>query len=234
MLGAAEAIAQARDADLFVRGEDQHLVLFGSLDAGRSVFVSGGSKQALVGSLDRSGWVALESSGFGLTRERVQTEIGPVAVDRFKHQTSTLVGYQWVAGPLYLAGYVGPELQEEQVTFDGRLHRLSEPRLGVRGQVELWANPTPATLLTGTVVAGSAKANLWARASAGVALWPQAFVGPEVTLYTTPTYTEVRIGAHLTGPSFGPVSVRVSAGWMSDDGHRTGSPYLGLSAWMRL
>ena len=150
--GTGDAMAQARDADLFVRGEDQHLVLFGSMDAGRSVFVSGGSKQALVGSLDRPGWVALESSGFGLTRERVQTDIGPVAVDRFKHQTSTLLGYQWIAGPVYVAGYVGPELQEEQVTLDGRLHRLSEPRLGVRGQIELWANPTPATLLTGTVV----------------------------------------------------------------------------------
>ena len=51
--------ASPRDEDLFLRPDDMHTVLFGSLDVGRSIFVSGGVKRTLTGPLDRSGFVAI-------------------------------------------------------------------------------------------------------------------------------------------------------------------------------
>lgn len=88
--------------------------------------------------------------------------------------------------------------------------------------------------MTGTLIAGSTRSSLWGRFSAGIRIAGTAFLGPEVTVYATPTYREVRWGAHLTGLALSVVTLRLSAGWMEDDAHRRGSPYVGLSAWIRL
>ncbi len=234
MLWAGCSAAAPRDEELFVRPEDQHTVIFGSLDAGRSVFVSGGAKQTVTGPLDRPGFVVMESSGFGLTRERIRGEGGSVAVDRLKHEGAVLAGYQTSLGPVFLSGFVGPEVAQEQLAYDGRLRRVSQPRFGARAQIELWAHPIPELLVTGTVVAGTTHTSVWARGSTGIQVAPGTFLGPEVTVYTTPTYTEKRWGVHVTGFGIGIVTMRLSAGWMTDDAHRTGAPYVGLSAWMRL
>lgn len=225
--------AGPRDEDLFVRPEDQHTVLFGSLDAGRSAFLSVGAKQTLTAPLDREGFVAMEADGVGYTRERQKTDAGPVSVDRFKHQVVLSGGYQWTLGPVYVAAFLGPEFYQEQVAIDGRLGRLSRPGYGLQSQVELWANPTPETLVTGTAILETVRPSVWARTSLGLKVM-DVFVGPELTVYQTPTYRETRWGAHVTGLSVGLVTLRMSAGWMTDDAHRRGSPYAGLSAWIRL
>lgn len=233
---AAAAFGQSgrRDEDLFIRPEDQRTVLFGSLDAGRSTFASFGAKQTLTGPLDRTGFVAMESTGFGLTHERFRSGGINLPAQRFVHQASVLAGHQWSRDGIFVSAYLGPEAHREQVLVAGRIYRHAEPRVGVRGQVELWANPTRWSLLTATVVAGSTRTSLWARVSTGVQVVPSVFVGPEATLYLTPTYRETRVGAHATGLALGRLQVRLSAGWMMDDAHRTGSPYGGLTAWIRL
>lgn len=222
------------DEELFIRPIDQHWVLFASADAGNSVFLSGGSKQSLIGPLDRPGFLALESSGFGYTRETLRLGSLRIPVDRYTYQSSVLGGYQHMFGPLYVAAYAGPELRTEQLAYAGSFARFSQPRLGVRGQIEVWYNPTPDTLLTTTVVASSASSSIWARVATGIKVWDKIFVGPEATVYTTPTYRESRWGVHLTGPTIGILNLRISGGVMTDDGRRSASPYMGLSAWMRL
>src|SRR5215207_7010941 len=57
--------AQAKDEHLFVSGTDLKTVLFGSLDAGRSSFITLGAKQTLSGPLARSGFVSLAAVGYG-------------------------------------------------------------------------------------------------------------------------------------------------------------------------
>lgn len=232
--GTADSEAFQRDEALFIRPEDQHTTLFGSLDAGRSYFLSGGSKQTLNGSLDRPGFVLVETSGVGLTRERSRDTWPSVSIDRFKHDGAVMLGYQWMQGPVYAAAYLGPELYQEQVAYGGRFQNFSKPLGGLRGQVDLWANPIPEILVTGTLIAGTAQMSVYSRASTGVRIAPNLYVGPEVTYYATPTYNEARFGAHLTGLTVGIVQFRLSVGWMTDAAHRSGVPYGGLSAWMRL
>lgn len=227
------AFAGDRDEDLFIRPEDQRTVLFASVDAGRSVFLSAGSKQTLVGSLDRDGYVAVESSGFGLTRERSKDGLD-LPILRFKTETSAMFGRQWNMQGLYLAAYLGPELEHEQLTVAGRILSFSKPRYGAKAQFELWSNPTSDTLVTATVVAGTARESLWARASAGYRVFRNAYVGPEATTYVTDSYRELKVGAHLTGFAVGIVQARVSAGWMVADDHKAGTPYVGVTAWIRM
>jgi hypothetical protein len=227
-----EAWAAGRDEDLFVRAEDLRTVLFGSIDAGRSVFVSGGAKQTLVGPLDRPGYVLMETTGYGLTPERFRGEAN-LSATRFSSQASVLAGYQHTGG-VYLAALGGPEITQKQLTVANRVYRISEARLGFRGQVELWAHPSRDTLVTGTLVGSSSLGSLWARASAGYRIWAGAFLGPEVTVYVTHTYRETRWGAHLTGAALGILNLRVSAGWMTTDDAARGSPYVGLTGWIRM
>lgn len=226
--------AGSRDEALFVRPEDERTVLFGSLDAGRSVFVSGGAKQTLVGPLDRTGFVAMEATGFGLTQERFKSGGVSLPAQRMVHQAGLLAGYQWALNGLFLAGYAGIEGHREQLVVAERIYRHSQPRFGFRGQVEVWAHPTPWSLVTTTVVAGSTRASFWGRASAGLRVAGSVFLGPEATAYVTPSYRELRLGAHVTGVAIGRVHLRVPGGWMIDDAHTRGSPYGGLTAWIRL
>jgi hypothetical protein len=175
----------------------------------------------------------METTGFGLTRERFRGAV-ELPATRFTTQTSVLVGHQWNQNGLFVAAFIGPEIHHEQLTIAGRVYRFSQPRYGVRGQFELWANPTENTLLTATVVPSTAQGSLWARASAGMRMVGKLFAGPEVAAYATEGYREFKIGAHLTGLQFGLVQGRVSAGWMTTDEKRPGAPYVGLAAWIRI
>lgn len=227
------APAAPRDEDLFLRPEDMRTVLFGSVDTGRSVFVSAGVKRTLTGPLDRSGFVAMETSGMGLTRERFEPTPG-LGVIRFTTQTASLIGYQWAVDGLYAALYAGPEIHHEQLTVTAIAGRWSKPRLGIRGLAELWVNPSHDTLVTATLQGGSSRGSLYGRVSAGLRLWRSLYVGPEAGFYATQSYTETKLGAHVTGLSLGIVHFRFSGGLQSQDDRRHPSPYVGVASWIRL
>ena len=82
-------------------------VLFGSLDAGRTGYASAGFKRTWQGSLDRSGLVTLATVGYGGSPERVDAH-GEENAFRHKASASALLGYQWISGPVVMAGYPGP------------------------------------------------------------------------------------------------------------------------------
>ena len=228
----SDSAAGERDQDLFIRPSEQRSVLFASVDMGRSVFAAAGAKQTLVGPLDQSGFVVMEANGTGLTRERVG-DLGLQAT-RFTTQSAVMLGYQMNRDGFFVAGFLGPEIEHEQLTVDGRVGRVADPRFGARAQIELWANPTRDTMITGTIVGSSAHQSLWARGSAGYRVLDGLYAGPEVVSYVTGSYRETKVGAHLTGLRAGIVEGRLSAGWaMANDG-RTGSAYVGLAAWIRM
>src|SRR5215218_5645197 len=108
-VGSEPSWAQAKDEHLFVSGTDLKTVLFGSLDAGRSNFVTVGAKQTWSGPLDRSGFVSLVTAGYGGVPERTGLETASNTVVRPTIQASAMIGYQWALNRVFLAGFVGPE-----------------------------------------------------------------------------------------------------------------------------
>lgn len=231
----AAAPVQADDRDLFVRSDDLRTVLFGSLEAGRSSFGTLGIKRTLGGPLDRSGPVSMSTIGYGRTHERVEAAIDASQVLRYATEVSSLVGYQWATSGFVATALAGPEVANEQLTFDGVLTRLSRPRLGARVYGEIWSHPTNQSLLTATIVAGTARrGHLWARSSAGYRLWSDVFAGPEASLYLTEEYQEWRAGAHLTGLALGHLKLRISAGWQGERDTSRQGPYWSVSAYIRM
>lgn len=94
LVGFGPSQAQFKDEHLFVNGTDLKTVLFGSLDAGRSSFVTLGAKQTWSGPLDRSGFVSLATVGYGGNPERADFEAGSSTVVRPTVQASAMAGYQ--------------------------------------------------------------------------------------------------------------------------------------------
>ena len=203
-------------------------VLFGSLEAGRTSFATLGLKHALAGPLDRSGPALMATAGYGGRFERDVAR--PEAPASFRHavQGGLLPGYQWMLGWGALGAFVGPELDYEAIP-NGQTDRARAPRVGARVQGEAWLHPTSDSLLTATVIAGTARSSLWSRAAAGYRLWRGVFVGPEASFYGADLYREWRLGAHATGFALGRTEVRVSAGWRQDNETKRGGAYVGLA-----
>jgi Cellulose biosynthesis protein BcsS len=204
-------------------------VLFGSLDAGRSVFVSAGFKRTLGGSLDRDGFVLMAGAGAAGEPER-----GPLlnhATFRPTAHAHALLGYQWMLGRAAVTLLTGPEFDAEMEAPNA--WQSARTRFGLRGHAEVWAHPTPETLATATLIAGSAREHIWGRISGGYAFWPGVFLGPEASVYAREDYREWRLGGHLTGLKWGRFNFRLSGGYLQANDDRNGA-YFGLSGYVRM
>ncbi|WP_246775810.1 cellulose biosynthesis protein BcsS [Methylobacterium aquaticum] len=222
--------------------EEVRTVLFGSLDAGRSTFVSAGAKVA-PGGIDRDGVVTLATLGYGLRPERdwwgdprAKAEQTPPRTLRHTVQAGAVAGWQWMHDWGVAALFAGPELAFEVLDSPGTT-KLPAPRFGARVQGELWARPTEATLLTTTLIAGTARWSAWGRVSWGIRL-PElgaAYLGPEAALYADRTgYRKWSLGLHATDFALARVSFRISAGWVYEEQIRRPGVYGTLTAWLPL
>jgi len=213
---------------------DLKTVLFGSLDAGRSTFLTVGAKQTFTGPLDRSGLVSLVTVGYGGSPGQAGSENDSDTVVRPTIQAGALIGYQWAFDRVFVAGFIGPEFDARQPASIEEASRLSQPRLGLRVQGELWAHPTQDILLAATVVAGSARSSLWGRAAFGYRVWNDIFVGPEVALSRSENFREWRVGAHVTGVQLGQFTFGLSGGWRGEENDSHGGAYVNLPGYIRL
>ncbi|WP_336486301.1 cellulose biosynthesis protein BcsS [Methylobacterium nigriterrae] len=225
------AAAGARAAE-----NEAGLLLFGSLDAGAASFATAGAKLAL-DRLDRPGFVALASVGLGRRFERALCTCGETArvasLARHTMLGAAVAGYQWFFDRGVAAAFAGPEFTREGLLEARTLHVFSA-RYGLRLQGEVWARPSAETLVTGTVILGTARGDAWARLAVGYELWG-AYLGPEVSLYADATgYRKWNLGLHATDFALGRFNLRASAGLQFETRGRASSPYLALSAWTPL
>jgi hypothetical protein len=173
------------------RADEARTLFFAGLDSGHSLHGHMGFKRMLGGLLDRSGFVAMGIIGAGGRQDGGGHPI----------EAGFLGGYQWALPRLHAGLFLGPEVESSRGL-----------RAGARVQGEIWARPTDDTLLTVTLIAGSARPQVWGRVSAGYRLWDDVHFGPEVSLKHERSWSEWRAGIHLTGPQLAGVTWRLSAG----------------------
>lgn len=226
MTAGAVAVTPARAQDESVR-----TLLFGSMDAGPSTFLGSGAKIAL-DDVNREGFVALVSAGGGVRQERAaatQTSSAPTLV-RTTLLGAALGGYQFFRDWGVLSFFAGPEASLEALMGNGQARALPA-RFGLRLEGELWARPSENTLVTGTLLLGSARYDAYGRVSAGYRLW-DAYLGPEAAWYGDRTgYRKVSLGLHATDFALAGLSFRLSAGGLYEPGTGRVGPYVGLATW---
>lgn len=217
-------------------------VLFGSLDAGRSVYVSSGFKRALSGDLDRSGFIVLGESGAG--RDSYISACpctGRVTVQTARSFLS--VGHQSILEGNVATVLLGLEIADRTLSPSDPFDHQKRTRWGPRVQVEWWSQSHPDWLSTATVIASLPRREIWGRASIGwrpasMATEPLGFgldgvhIGPEIATSVQQTYSEARIGLHVTGVRLGPGVISLSGGWRTDSDGQSGA-YSALTAYWR-
>jgi hypothetical protein len=174
------------------RADEARTVFFAGLDSGHSLHGHMGFKRMLGGSLDRSGFVAMGIIGAGGRQDGGGHPI----------EAGFLGGYQWALPRLHAGLFLGPEVESSRGL-----------RAGARVQGEIWARPTDDTLLTVTLIAGSARPQVWGRVSAGYRLWDDVHFGPEgLLLSTNGSWRNGAPGIHLDRPAACRVTWRLAAG----------------------
>ncbi|MEH3147055.1 MAG: cellulose biosynthesis protein BcsS [Methylobacterium frigidaeris] len=211
--------------------QDARTVLFGSLDASSSSFVTLGAKHALE-PVGTDGAVMLGSLGYGGRFERRQEwEGSPKLLRRHNVKASLVAGWQWFDEWGVVAVFAGPELDLEQREA---AKAMPGPAVGLRVHGEVWARPSEGSLATLTVIAGTARGDVWSRASLGSRAFG-AYLGPEAALYADRTgYRKWSLGLHATEFTFVGLSLRLSAGWLYEERERRPGYYGALTLWTTL
>lgn len=211
-----------------------HAILFGGLDAGTAVFATAGVKAAPQ-RIDREGFAMLAVVGAGARFERgpAQTTVQLPTLVRATGLAALLGGYQFFFDWGVLGLFAGPEASLETLFGNTGIAAL-QTRFGARFQGELWARPSEQTLVTTTVVMGSARWDAYGRVSAGYRVFG-AYLGPEAAGYADRTgYGRWSLGLHATDFRFGAFSFRLSGGCAYESELGQFGPYVALAAWMSL
>lgn len=190
--------------------EAAYSVLFAGIDLGRSNFVGSGFQRVFAAQPGARRFILMATSGAGTDVQRGRPQMA--AYREQTSQSAFMVGYRWPLSSGSLTFLGGFETDTRQKESD----RAARFRGGGRVQVELWHHPDSDSLVTASLIAGTARPSAWARAAIGKAVFDRLFLGPEATVHIEEGYTQWRIGAHLTGIRLWRLEGRFSAGFRSD------------------
>lgn len=210
-------------------------VLFAGYDLVRGeLSFTGGFKRHLSGGIDKPGPIMMGFTSATLKQERFDTGFGVSFMQpRFTRYYALLVGRQW-AGQGGIAKLVaGPEFINEQKLDQFGIPRWGRDRVGLRVLAEVWAEPSPGLLVTGTLIFSSGQGSLWGRGAIGHDLGSRIFVGPEATFYLENEYGEAKLGLHATGLRIWRFNFRLNGGATFTLGNRPGG-YAGISGHIAL
>jgi hypothetical protein len=143
-----------------------------------------------------------------------------------------MAGWRMKRGPLEAKVFFGPEFQNNWLWPDDPGNRLRGRAVGLRFAIDLWMEPSPATMISGYASLSTIGANYAARAAYGWKLFDMFYAGPETQVYGGDGYAQVRFGAHLTSLKTGVTEWSAAGGWAIDSDERD-SIYLRLGLMQR-
>lgn len=128
--------------------------------------------------------------------------------------------------------FFGLDYERHKLWPDDPGNRLRGADLGLRMALELWIEPSAQTMLAGNVSFSSIDTGWSGRLAGGWRVLDDLFedgffVGPEIQMFGSDGYRQLRFGLHVTGLKAESYEWCAAAGWARDsDG--VGSPYLRL------
>jgi len=141
-------------------------------------------------------------------------------------------GWQIKRGPFEAKIFFGPEYQFHKLWPDDPGNRLRGPAFGLRFAVDLWAEPTPATMLAADASLSSIATSHSARVALGWRVFDRFYAGPETQVYGGDGYRQWRLGGHVTSMKAGDTEWSAAGGWAIDSEGRS-SLYLPLGRLQR-
>ena len=166
-------------------------------------------------------WGGLDTSGF-----RIWVHAGGGTYKYFPEPGTTikgtdvtgdfLVGYGFEGNNYSIDLFVGVNAWNHQLSEFDPENSVQGTAVGAEVRGELWANPTPQTLLAGEAQYSTAFGTYWAKAKVGydISNGQEFFIGPELIADGDQRFDRWRIGAHVTAAKINKLIVEVSGGYL--------------------
>jgi hypothetical protein len=202
------------------------LLLFSGVDLWRDgQFVHGGFLWSPAG-LDREGFT-LKAMLAGGRYRYLSGALNNVWVTGTEEGMQVLPGWRFKGGGLEAKLFAGLDIKNDVTNPFDPSSRLRGTAVGVRMTVDLWFEPTPATMLAANATLTSINTDYSMRVAYGWRWQDWLYVGPEAQAYACEGYRQLRFGAHLTALKTGGWEWSAAGGWSRTDDGRTGA-YLRL------
>jgi len=195
-----------------------HLLFFSGADVWRNgAFMHGGLLYAYQG-LNQDGPVFKLLLNGGLYR----FHSGPSDIMGRQLMAAALPGWRWNRPGLEVTVFAGLDVQDHRYTPDDPGNRLRATHVGVRGGFDVWYEPFPDWMVTGSASLSTVGKSYWTRAAAGHRFLDAIWLGPEFQGSGDDTYRQLRFGAHITSLRIWGTEWSAGAGWVSDTDRRNG------------
>jgi len=205
---------------------DERVLLFSGIDVWYDgAFTHAGALWSPYG-LEREGFTLKVMAAGGFYRYRAGA-LGDVTVVGAEESGQVMPGWRFKRDQLEITVYGGLDFQHDVTSPFDPANRLNGWSIGARGAVDLWYEPTGATMLAFNAFVSSINTDYSVRAAYGWRLFNSFYLGPEAQTFDCVGYRQLRVGLHLTALKIGPIEWSAAAGWSEDSDHRS-SPYLRL------
>ncbi len=180
-------------------GDDgAQFLLFSGADLWRDGrFVHGGLLWS-PGGLDRDGFTAKLMASGGLYRYR-SGALGNDWVIGTEEELQLLPGWRFKRDRLEVKVFAGLDIKNDITSPYDPSNRLHGTSVGARAAVNLWFEPTPATMIAADASLSSIATSYSARVAYGWRLHDWFYLGPEAQTFACIGFTQARVGVHLTG-----------------------------------
>ena len=136
---------------------------------------------------------------------------------------AVLPGWRFVRGKLIVIVYAGLDVQNHKLTPDDLSASLRGSYAGLRGNIELWYEPTPSTMIAADGMISTIDTTYNARAAFGWKIFDRYYLGPEVQGFAAgDNYRQFRVGVHVTGLRTQWIEWSAGLGWATDSDDRDG------------
>ncbi len=202
--------------------ERERFVFFSGVDLWRQGNFAHGGMMWSPDGLDRDGFTFKAALAGGTYRYR-SGALGGAQVTGREFGAQILPGWRFKRDTLEVKIFTGLEIREHHLTPDDPTARLRGHITAMRWAVDLWYEPTAASMLAADAAVSSAGASYSARGALGWRVFGKAYVGPETAAIVSDDYRQFRVGVHVTGFKANNFEWSAAAGWVSDSDHRTGA-----------
>lgn len=196
----------------------EHFLLFSGGDLWRGGGFGYGGLIWSPGGLDREGFAAKLLVGAGQYRYRS----GAAEITGTQLLFDAMPGWRFKFNRAEVTVSAGLDVQNHRLSPDDLGNRLRGGHAGLRAGVDLWWEPTDATMVSAGASFATIGDGYWARGAVGWRLLDSFYIGPEALALGDSSYWQWRAGLHLTALKFGGFEWSAGAGFVSDSADRSG------------
>lgn len=212
--GAQPIFAQASSG----RDNAEHFLLFSGADLWRGGGFGYGGLIWSPGGLDREGFAAKLLVGAGQYRYRS----GAAEIVGTELLVDAMPGWRFKFRRGEITVMAGLDLQNHRLSPDDLGNRLRGSHAGLRAGVDLWWEPTDATMLSAGGTFATIGDGYWARGAVGWRFFERVYLGPEALALGDTSYWQWRVGLHATALRLGGFEWSAGAGFVADSAARSG------------